>query len=240
MKSLVDAAKKLHSACSNLKDELGPPLSFTYEPLDYAWQVHEQYLRRYGGLGAKTVLLGMNPGPWGMGQTGVPFGDVSKVTDYLRLAGEVGSPTETHPKRPVHGLDCTRGEVSGTRLWSIIEEIYGDADSAHQRLFVVNHCPLLMFDEEARNLTPDKLRGESAKRLLQVCDEHLREVVTALGAERVVGVGAYAKKRAEIGLGDLADSKVTIDSIPHPSPASPLANRNGGADWRAEVRAVLH
>ena len=240
MKSLVDAAKKLHSACSTLKDELGPPLSFTYEPLDYAWQVHEQYLTNYGGLGAKTVLLGMNPGPWGMGQTGVPFGDVSKVTDYLRLAGDVGSPTETHPKRPVHGLDCTRGEVSGTRLWSIIEEIYGDADSAHQRLFVVNHCPLLMFDEEARNLTPDKLRGESAKRLLQVCDEHLREVVTALGAERVVGVGAYAKKRAEIGLGDLADSKVTIDSIPHPSPASPLANRNGGADWRAEVRAVLH
>lgn len=240
MKSLVDAAKKLHSACSNLKDELGPPLSFTYEPLDYAWQVHEQYLTRYGGLGAKTVLLGMNPGPWGMGQTGVPFGDVSKVIDYLRLAGDVGSPTETHPKRPVHGLDCTRGEVSGTRLWSIIEEIYGDADSAHQQLFVVNHCPLLMFDEEARNLTPDKLRGESAKRLLQVCDEHLREVVTALGAERVVGVGAYARKRAEIGLGDLADSKVTIDSIPHPSPASPLANRNGGADWRAEVRAVLH
>jgi single-strand selective monofunctional uracil DNA glycosylase len=240
VKSLVDAAKKLHSACSNLKDELGPPLSFTYEPLDYAWQVHEQYLTRYGGLGAKTVLLGMNPGPWGMGQTGVPFGDVSKVIDYLRLAGDVGSPTETHPKRPVHGLDCTRGEVSGTRLWSIIEEIYGDADSAHQQLFVVNHCPLLMFDEEARNLTPDKLRGESAKRLLQVCDEHLREVVTALGAERVVGVGAYARKRAEIGLGDLADSKVTIDSIPHPSPASPLANRNGGADWRAEVRAVLH
>lgn len=240
MKSLVDAAKKLHSACSNLKDELGPPLSFTYEPLDYAWQVHEQYLTRYGGLGAKTVLLGMNPGPWGMGQTGVPFGDVSKVIDYLRLAGDVGSPTETHPKRPVHGLDCTRGEVSGTRLWSIIEEIYGDADSAHQQLFVVNHCPLLMFDEEARNLTPDKLRGESAKRLLQVCDEHLREVVTALDAERVVGVGAYARKRAEIGLGDLADSKVTIDSIPHPSPASPLANRNGGADWRAEVRAVLH
>jgi single-strand selective monofunctional uracil DNA glycosylase len=240
VKSLVDAAKKLHSACSNLKDELGPPLSFTYEPLDYAWQVHEQYLTRYGGLGAKTVLLGMNPGPWGMGQTGVPFGDVSKVIDYLRLAGDVGSPTETHPKRPVHGLDCTRGEVSGTRLWSIIEEIYGDADSAHQQLFVVNHCPLLMFDEEARNLTPDKLRGESAKRLLQVCDEHLREVVTALDAERVVGVGAYARKRAEIGLGDLADSKVTIDSIPHPSPASPLANRNGGADWRAEVRAVLH
>jgi len=240
VKSLVDAAKKLHSACSNLKDELEPPLSFTYEPLDYAWQVHEQYLTRYGGLGAKTVLLGMNPGPWGMGQTGVPFGDVSKVTDYLRLEGEVGSPSETHPKRPVHGLDCTRGEVSGTRLWSIIEEIYGDADSAHERLFVVNHCPLLMFDVEARNLTPDKLRGDSAKRLLQVCDEHLREVVTALGAERVVGVGAYARKRAEIALGNLADSKVTIDSIPHPSPASPLANRNGGADWRAEVRSVLH
>jgi single-strand selective monofunctional uracil DNA glycosylase len=239
VKSLVEAAKKLHIACSNLKSELGPPLSVTYEPLDYAWQIHEQYLTNYGGQGAKTVLLGMNPGPWGMGQTGVPFGDVSKVTDYLGLSGEVESPLDTLPKRPVLGLDCTRGEVSGTRLWSIVEEIYGDANAAHQHLFVVNHCPLLMFDDGARNLTPDKLRGDSAKRLLEVCDEHLREVVDALDAERVVGVGAYAKKRAEIALGGRADSKVRIESIPHPSPASPLANRNGGADWRAAVRAVL-
>ena len=236
MRALIEAAKELHEACSAIRNDLGPPLALTYEPLDYAWSIHEQYLSMYGGLGAKTVLLGMNPGPWGMGQTGVPFGDVTKVTGYLGLSGKVGSPLNLHPKRPVHGLACPRGEVSGTRLWTIVEDIYGSAEMAHKSIFVVNHCPLLMFDEEARNLTPDKLTGPAARSLLGACDDHLCSVVAALGAERVVGVGAYARRRAETALAEL---DMTVDSIPHPSPASPLANRNGGADWRAAVRLVL-
>jgi len=236
MLKLSQAAKELSKSCDLLSSELGEPVAYVYNPLDYAWEVHNNYLSKFGNLGAKTILLGMNPGPWGMGQTGVPFGDVTKATDYLGLSGKVGSPENLHPKRPVIGLECERGEVSGTRLWGIIEEMFGSAERAHQHFFVVNHCPLLMFDANGSNLTPDKLRGEAATRLLSLCDEHLRQVVSILGAERVIGVGAYAEKQAKKAL---AGNDVEIDRIPHPSPASPLANRNKGADWRAAVRKIL-
>ena len=236
MLKLSQAANELSESCNQLSPELGEPVACVYNPLDYAWEVHNNYLSKFGNLGAKTILLGMNPGPWGMGQTGVPFGDVTKATDYLGLSGKVGSPEKLHPKRPVIGLECERGEVSGTRLWGIIEEMFGSAERAHQHFFVVNHCPLLMFDANGSNLTPDKLRGEAATRLLSLCDEHLRQVVSILGAERVIGVGAYAEKQAKKAL---AGNDVEIDRIPHPSPASPLANRNKGADWRAAVRKIL-
>ena len=236
MDSLDDAAKSLSDACNNLTPKLSKTVSWIYNPLDYAWEVHHQYLRKYGDLGCKTILLGMNPGPWGMGQTGVPFGDVNKVTDYLGLTGNVSQPEKIHPKRPVIGMGSTRNEVSGTRLWGILEDTFGSAEKAHAKLFVVNHCPLLMFDENGRNLTPDKISGPSAKKLLEICNLHLRQVVEILGATRVIGVGAYAEKQATKAL---AGIDIEIKRIPHPSPASPLANRNGGADWRHEVKNVL-
>jgi len=236
MNSLDEVAKSLSNACSKLTPRLEKTVSWVYNPLDYAWDVHKQYLRKYGDLGGKTILLGMNPGPWGMGQTGVPFGDVSKVRDYLGLSGDVGQPERLHPKRPVIGLDSNRNEVSGTRLWGVIEESFGSADEAHANLFVVNHCPLLMFDEAGKNLTPDKLSGQSAKELLELCDLHLQQVVEILGATQVIGVGAYAEKQAKKAL---IGMDIEITRIPHPSPASPLANRNGGADWRHAVKKVL-
>jgi single-strand selective monofunctional uracil DNA glycosylase len=236
MNSLNEVAKSLSNACNKLTPKLEKKVSWVYNPLDYAWEVHKQYLRKYGDLGGKTILLGMNPGPWGMGQTGVPFGDVSKVRDYLGLSGDVGQPERLHPKRPVIGLDSNRNEVSGTRLWGVIEDTFGSADEAHTNLFVVNHCPLLMFDEAGKNLTPDKLSGHCAKELLELCDLHLQQVVDILGATQVIGVGAYAEKQAKKAL---VGMDIEITRIPHPSPASPLANRNGGADWRHAVKKVL-
>ncbi len=105
MLNLSKVAKELSDSCNHLSNELGEPVVWVYNPLDYAWEVHNNYLSKYGNLGAKTILLGMNPGPWGMGQTGVPFGDVTKATDYLGLSGKVGTPENLHPKRPVIGLE---------------------------------------------------------------------------------------------------------------------------------------
>ena len=236
MNNLSKAAKQLSNDCEEIAVKLEQPVAWVYNPLDYAWDVHNNYLTKFGDLGAKTILLGMNPGPWGMGQTGVPFGDITKATDYLRLDGKVRSPTKLHPKRPVMGLNCQRGEVSGTRLWGIVEDIFGDAENAHKKLFVVNHCPLLMFDSNGTNLTPDKLRGDAAKNLLSICDEHLRTVVKILNAQRVIGVGAYAEKQAKKALDGM---DIEIERIPHPSPANPFSNRNKGEYWREAVKNIL-
>ena len=36
-------------------------------------------------MAKRVVFLGMNPGPFGMAQVGVPFGEVAAVRDWLRI-----------------------------------------------------------------------------------------------------------------------------------------------------------
>jgi len=239
--------EQLIRAAASLRDDVGPigrslvsegSVDVCYNPLDYAWDVHEAYLRRMGGSGARTVVLGMNPGPHGMGQMGIPFAATSVVRDLLGITGiPVGQPEPADSRRPVVGLEYPREEVSGTRLWGLLSEHYGDAGAIASRVFLVNHCPLMLFSgPRATNITPDKVGGKRARALLERCDQHLREVVAALDAQRVIGVGKFAESRARSAL---ADEAVGVVGCWHPSPASPLANRNGGADWRANVREVL-
>jgi single-strand selective monofunctional uracil DNA glycosylase len=209
-----------------------PPVTHVYNPLLYAAPVHEAYLRRYG-LGPKAVvLLGMNPGPFGMAQTGVPFGDVSVVRDWLELGGAVTRPARQHPKRPVLGLECTRGEVSGQRLWGWARARFGTAPRFFDRFFVVNYCPLAFVESTGRNRTPDKLPASEQAPLFAACDEALRRIVRALQPGHVIGVGAFATRRARQAL---AGTTVTIGTMLHPSPASPLANRG----WSATVERQL-
>jgi single-strand selective monofunctional uracil DNA glycosylase len=198
------------------------PVTHVYNPLRYAAGLHEEYLRRYGAGPKPVLLLGMNPGPFGMAQTGVPFGDVTVVRDWLGLAATVGKPKPEHPKRPVQGLDCPRGEVSGTRLWGWARERFGTPDRFFQRFFVVNYCPLAFLEESGRNRTPDKLPAGEQAPLFDACDEALRQIVATLKPRHVIGVGAFAERRARLALGE---STVEIGTILHPSPASPLANR---------------
>jgi len=239
--------EQLIRAAASLCDDVGPigrrlvsegSVDVCYNPLDYAWDAHEAYLRRMGSNDARTVILGMNPGPHGMGQMGIPFAATSVVRDLLGITDiPVNQPEAADPRRPVVGLEYPREEVSGTRLWGLLAEHYGDAGAIASRVFLVNHCPLMLFSgPRATNITPDKVTGSTAQALLKRCDQHLREVVSVLNAERVIGVGKFAESRARSAL---AHEVVEVVGCWHPSPASPLANRNGGADWRANVRAVL-
>ena len=239
--------ERLIEAASGLRDDVGPlgeklveegRIDVCYNPLNYAWNVHEEYLRRMGGLGAKTVVLGMNPGPHGMGQMGIPFAATSVVRDLLGISGiPVNQPNTPDERRPVIGLDYHKEEVSGTRLWGLLSEQYGDAESIASRVFLVNHCPLMLFSgPRATNITPDKIGGGTAKALIERCDEHLSQVVEILEANRVIGVGKFAESRARDAL---KEQSVEVTGCWHPSPASPLANRNGGADWRENVSSVL-
>ena len=208
------------------------PVTHVYNPLRYAAPLHEEYLRRYGGGPKPVLLLGMNPGPFGMAQTGVPFGDVSVVRDWLGLDAPVGKPDRQHPKRPVLGLGCARGEVSGTRLWGWARDRFGTPERFFRRFFVVNYCPLAFIEATGRNRTPDKLPAGEQAPLFAACDEALRKIVAALEPRHVIGVGAFAEKRARLALG----TSVEIGTILHPSPASPLANR--GWSGTAEKQLV--
>ena len=218
--SLTKAAKKLSEVVNSLS--FGEPTSFIYNPLDYAWAIHEQYLQLAGQGKKKVVMLGMNPGPFGMAQTGVPFGEISAVLDWMGLQGVVDKPSPEHPKRPVEGLACTKSEVSGRRLWGLFSEKFPDVKDFFKDHFVANYCPLVFMEESGRNRTPDKLPASEKKPLEEACDRHLREIVEILEPEWLIGVGGFAKKRAEEALRGM---EIKIGAILHPSPASPAANR---------------
>ncbi|HET7545431.1 MAG TPA: uracil-DNA glycosylase family protein [Polyangiaceae bacterium] len=211
------------------------PVAYVYNPLEYARAPHEAYLKRYGKGPKRALLLGMNPGPFGMAQTGVPFGDVTMVRDFLGVSGQVRKPLREHPKRTISGFDCTRSEVSGSRLWGFAQSHFKTAARFCDDFFVVNYCPLVFMDEGGKNLTPDKLPKAEQEPLFQACDGALRDIVGTLQPEFVIGVGAFALARAERALPDFRGK---IGMILHPSPASPKANRGWAAIAEQELRAL--
>ena len=230
---LIAAAKHLSQTAGQLKFLL--PVTHVYNPLDYAWHAHAMYLRRYGGGRKRVIFLGMNPGPFGMAQTGVPFGEVAAVRDWLGITAAIGKPAHEHPWKHVAGFACLRSEVSGRRLWSLFAERFGTAENFFTQHFVVNYCPLAFFDAVGRNFTPDKLPAVSAAALGAACDRHLRRVVAILQPEWVVGIGAFAAHRAEILF---PKPSPRIGKILHPSPSSPAANRGWAAQAERQLKVL--
>ncbi len=196
-------------------------MACVYRTLDYAWQPHEEYLRRYGNGRKRVLFLGMNPGPFGMAQTGVPFGEVAAVRDWMGIDAPVERPCPEHPKRPVEGLACKRSEVSGRRLWGLFAERFGTPEAFFAEHFVANYCPLVWMGESGANLTPDKLRAVEMAPVEEACDAHLAALVDRLDPEFLVGVGGFAEERLRRVAGD----RGTVGRVLHPSPASPAANR---------------
>src|SRR4051812_26534229 len=137
--SLIAAARRLRDRVDELT--FAAPVSHAYNPLGYAWRAHELYLRRYGKAPKRVLFLGMNPGPFGMAQTGVPFGQVAAVRDWLGIHAPIESPTRTHPKRPISGFDCPRTEISGQRLWRRVAQTLGPADKVFPPHLLVDYLP---------------------------------------------------------------------------------------------------
>lgn len=227
---LIRAAQELRAAVNNLT--FAPPVTHIYNPLDYAWPAHEKYLRRYANNRKRVLFLGMNPGPFGMVQTGVPFGQIASVRDWLGIETKIGRPAHEHPKRPVTGFACARSEISGQRLWTLFAARFGQAEAFFAQHLVMNYCPLAFIESTGRNRTPDKLPAPERAALFAACDLHLLEIVRILEPEWIVGIGDFAAKRAEQVLRDTA---IRVGRILHPSPASPAANR----DWPAVATRQL-
>ncbi len=226
----IEISRELTREVAGLR--FGPPVTHVYNPLEYARQTHEQYLERFARPGVEAVFLGMNPGPWGMAQTGVPFGEIGVARDWLGIEGHVARPDPEHPKRPVLGFDCERSEVSGRRLWGWARDRFGTPDAFFARFFVWNYCPLAFLEETGRNRTPDKLPAAERKPLFEACDRALGQMIETMGPGWIIGVGRFAETRARKALDG---HEPRIGTILHPSPASPAANRG----WASTVESQL-
>lgn len=231
MSALVPLAADLRDRIDALR--FAAPVACTYNPLRYAWEPHRQYLERYGAGRKRVVFMGMNPGPYGMTQTGVPFGEVRAVRDWLRIEGRVERPACEHPKRPITGFACERSEVSGRRLWGLFAARFGEPAAFFAEHFVLNYCPLVWMSDSGANLTPDKLPVREQAAVNALCEANLSAALRALQPDFAVGIGGYAAQR-------LATVTRTADpwrvvQILHPSPASPAANR----DWAGAATQAL-
>lgn len=231
MSKLTRIAQELSDAVDGLTFD--DPVTHVYNPLEYARIPQSAYLERYGSATPREILMvGMNPGPWGMAQTGVPFGEIAHVRDWMGIAGAVERPDDENPNREIVGFDCERSEVSGRRLWSWAAQRFGSAENFFERFFVWNYCPLVFMEESGRNYTPNKLPKAKRDELFAPCDAALREIVEYLQPELVIGIGAFAEKRSKRALKNV---EVEIGRVLHPSPASPKANRG----WAEQAEKEL-
>ena len=219
-KPLIQAADELRKELHGLK--FPDPVACTYNPLDYAWDRHCDYLTRFGKGPKKVLFLGMNPGPYGMTQTGVPFGEIPHVRDWMGISGPVTQPDPEHQKRPVTGFGCERSEVSGRRLWGLFAELFDSADHFFAHHFVTNFCPLVWMKDTGANITPDKLPRDCMDPVEEACLKHLVRTIEILQPAKLIGIGAFAEKQ----LATVKSEEHALGKILHPSPASPAANRD--------------
>lgn len=226
---LLQTTKKLSKEVS--KHSFSDPVTHIYNPLDYAWPAHKKYIETYADK-CDVIFIGMNPGPFGMAQTGIPFGEITAVKDWLGITAKIGRPANEHEKRPILGFDCQRSEVSGRRLWGLFKEIYKSPESFFKKHYVANYCPLVFMEESGKNRTPDKLSTSEKEKLFKACDTHLTGLVEIMQPQWVIGIGKFAENRA---LDALKPINVKIGGIMHPSPANPHANR----DWAGIVKRQL-
>jgi len=146
--------------CTKLLDIIFPSsIQYIYNPLEYASETHTMYVRKYCTGIKKILFVGMNPGPWGMSQTGVPFGEINMVRDWLKISGSVGKPSKEHPDRKVTGFQCTRSEISGLRLWGLFRDLCGNPENFFRYAYMHNYCPLAFMDAKARNITPAEIKA---------------------------------------------------------------------------------
>ncbi len=227
VETLLIAGQRLANTVDRLS--FSPPITHIYNPLRYAWAPYERYLRRYATTPKRVVFMGMNPGPFGMVQTGIPFGEVNAVKDWLKIQAPVVAPARQHPARPVLGFDCPRREISGQRLWGFFAEQFTAPENFFREHLVMNYCPLAFLEESGRNHTPDKLPAEEKQKLFRACDEHLRSTLAALQPEWLVCVGGFAYARGLDVTASTGGATAQVCQILHPSPASPAANRGWGA-----------
>ncbi len=229
---IINENIKLCEKINNLN--FSSKIDFIYNPLNYAFEGFKCYVNKFVHENLRGLFIGMNPGPFGMAQTGIPFGEINHVKFWLGIDNlKIYKPENESKNYPVNGLNCTKSEISGKRLWGLFREKFITPENFFNKYFVINYCPLMFI--AGKNLTPDKLNINDRKILFEICDESLKNIVEILKPEFLIGVGKFAFERSEIAMKNKNKNKnIQVVKILHPSPASPLS-----VNWGEKVTEQL-
>ncbi|XP_017774188.1 PREDICTED: single-strand selective monofunctional uracil DNA glycosylase-like [Nicrophorus vespilloides] len=201
----------------NLLEFDSEKVEYVYNPLEYAYNGYSQFVKKYLDTSKHILFVGMNPGPYGMCQTGIPFGDVNTVQNWFEINVEVNRPRRECPERPVLGLECKRVEQSGKRLWEYFRKKCGLPEHFFRNAFILNYCPLGFFDANGKNITPNNLKVANKRKIQQICDQYMLHVLQLLECKIVVGIGRYAQERMDNIL-KTSNLDVQLLYMKHPSP----------------------
>lgn len=153
---LLSAVRHLNFLIKDLKFK--DPIAYCYNPIEYAIKSFEQYVNKYCNSTKLILFVGMNPGPFGMCQTGIPFGNVNHVRDWMKMNAPIAKPERECPDRPILGLSCTRNEISGQKFWGLFQKLCETPQNFFQNAFVYNYCPLAFMQRNGGNITPNKIK----------------------------------------------------------------------------------
>ncbi|XP_075222511.1 single-strand-selective monofunctional uracil-DNA glycosylase [Lycorma delicatula] len=227
---ILEIEKKLvlKLTSENIEVKLNPPVEYIYNPLEYAFEVHSNFVNKFCNEKKQLLFLGMNPGPWGMMQTGVPFGDINTVKNWLKLSGNITEPHRQHPNKRVKGFDCKRVEVSGKRFWSLAQHLSNNnPNTFFSNSFLHNYFPLVLLSSTGKNITPADLKSSDQKLIQNICNESLLEILAHLQVKYVIAIGRFAERRVVSLLKNKNVTDIKVVYISHPSPRNPASNK----DW---------
>ncbi|XP_045776673.1 single-strand selective monofunctional uracil DNA glycosylase [Maniola jurtina] len=215
----LELADEMNEALNEFN--LPPAVKCVYNPSIYARYTFEMYARKYCNTKKKIMFFGMNPGPWGMSQTGVPFGEISSVRDWLGIEGPVNKPPHEIRERPVDGFDCKRTEVSGKRFWGLLKTICGTPENFFKTSFVYNYINQQWMKSNGCNLTPGDFKVSDMEPLYNICDPIFVKILKLYEVEIVVAIGKFCETRAQKAIKKyLPSSSIKILYLSHPSPRS--------------------
>jgi single-strand selective monofunctional uracil DNA glycosylase len=167
------------------------------DPSRYGERWHAPFRRLYPPRARPLLVFGLNPGPYGMAQTGIPFTDLKRLAQGLpRLAAELARSGErlSLPGLAPSSLQpfLTRTfESSSVRVHRFLRLAHGSAERAFREVVFVNPCPLLFIDRAlGENRTPADL-----PRALRAGVDEARVEVVSVAVARLRARGAIVLGR---------------------------------------------
>jgi len=256
-------ADQILAASDRLSERLAalPPVGdlVALDPTRYCRSAWAAYLQMAARLGC-VLVVGMNPGPHGMAQTGVPFTDPWIVDELDLQAPRADVPPADipavgswrHRSHRARGVLGSKREESAKRLWPLLREICApyaavgpSADKIAEatrrvcnEVLLVNALPICWLDPAGKNVSAEQVEKRAPAQvregLRDLVNEWLQAVADILRPAAVIGVGRWAREFVT----DLdVDHFVEIpfrDGIKHPSPSA-----GSEAAWRAEAEPIL-